>query len=120
MGDCFSKKSIDINLVQSVIFHIRKIHKKQIVMWNEKRARAWLLARMWVFIEPPDTSHDNQIRMHIEKEDIFESLDFQDIGDGITIVFGIKAPPYPRRQYINIGIKKSNIHTIHEFTEQKK
>ncbi len=122
MGICNSKV-IDINLVQSVIFHVRQIHKKQIIMWDEKRARSWMLQRSWVFTEPPDTSKDNQIRMHIEKEDIFESLDFQDVGDGITIVFGIKAPPEPRRQYLNIGhsykrrvppLQDRKVHTIHD------
>lgn len=109
MGLCSSRDKIDYDLIQSVIFHIRQIHKKQIVMWSEKRARSWLLHRGWLFIEPPDLSKDNQIRMHIEKEDIFESLDFQDVGDGITIVFGIKAPPEPRRQFLNIGHRSSRM-----------
>ena len=111
---------IDIDLVQSVIFKKRSLHKKQILIWNENRARAWLLSRNFVFIEPPDTSTDNQIRFHIEREDMFETLKYQDIGDSIVIVFGVKPLPEPRRQYINFKYKQSsknmrdnsNIHTL--------
>ncbi len=122
MGNICNSKSIDINLVQSVIFHIRQIHKKQIIIWDEKRARSWLLSRNWVFIEPPDFSKENQIKMHIEPEEKFEKFEYRDVGDGITIVFGIMALPEPRRVYLNIGHKsfkntpkkRSNIHTIHD------
>ena len=115
MGIC-SGRDLNIDEVQSVIFHVRQIKKKEILMWDVKRARAWMLHRQWIFIEPPDTSKDNQIRMIIEHEDVFEKLSFQDVGNAITIVFGIRAKPEPRRQYINIGhrsYQKQKIHTIH-------
>lgn len=127
MGCIISRrKSIDMDSVQSVIFHVSQIHGKEILIWDEPRARAWMLQRSWLFREPPDLSKHNQIKMIIEKESIFESLHFQDIGLGITIVFGKKPPPLPRRQYINFSSmntsyrkKRSNIHTLSDIYESK-
>ena len=116
MGNsCFSKNKIDydIDLIQSVIFYRNKAYNKEIVMWDIKRARAWMLARGWLFNEPPDESKQDQIRMHIEKEDRFESLEFRDINCGICIVFGKLPPPEPRRRKLMVyNSKKSNIHTL--------
>ncbi len=123
MGCLSSKSQIDMDSVQSVIFHVSQIHGKEILIWDEPRARSWMLQRSWIFREPPDKSKHNQIKMIIEEESKFESLHFQDIGLGITIVFGRKPPPEPRRQYINIGNKsyrkKTHVHTLSNIDERK-
>ena len=116
MGNiCFKKNIIDdATEIQSVIFTRQVILKNEILVWTEKRCRAWMLSRNWIFIEPPDCSVQDRIRMHVEKEDKFEGLDYQDMGNGITIVWGIIAPPEPRRRKLMVHTfsKKSNIHTL--------
>lgn len=85
-------------------------------MWDLKRSMAYMAQRNWLWIKPPDESKQNQIRLHVEPETKFESLEYQEINCGICIVFGLLPPPEPRRQYLNIGHrsykKKSNIHTL--------
>lgn len=121
MGNCNKQKekrsSYSQNEIQSIIFYRNKIYKKEIVCWNLKRSMAYMAQRNWMWIKPPDESKQNQIRLHIEPEDKYEALDYQDVGSGICIVFGRPVPPEPRRKYINIGYnksfkKKSNIHTL--------
>lgn len=112
---CTNSKSVDVNndVVQSVIFYRQCVKKKEILIWDVKRARAWMLQRNWVFIEPPITTLPDRIRMVIVDEDEFESLEWHDIGNGIVIVFGKAAPPEPKKRKLMVHSKtKSNIHTI--------
>ncbi len=119
MGNCLrGKKSCDVNDVQSVIFRRQVILKNEILIWTEKRCRAWLLERMWVFIEPPDLTKKDSIRMHIEKENDFESLIYQDLDDGITIVFGVRAVGKPKRRKLMVSqaYSKKNIHSLYDIS----
>ena len=121
MGICNSKDKIDYDLIQSVIFYRNKAYNKEIVMWDLKRAQSYMAKRNWIWIRPPDESKQNQIRLHVEQEDRFETLEYQDINCGITIVFGKFAPGSPRRRKLLVRgpSKRSNVHTLADLHEQK-
>ncbi len=117
MGNsCFREKKIDYDLIQSVIFYRNKAYNREIIMWDLKRSMAYMAKRDWIWIKPPDESKQNQIRLHVESEDKFETLEYQEINGGICIVFGKLPPPVPRtrRLMINNVFSKKNIHTIHD------
>ncbi len=119
MGNCLrGKKSCDVNDVQSVIFRRQVILKNEILIWTEKRCRAWLLERSWLFIEPPDLTKKDSIRMHIESEDKFETLIYQEMDDGITIVFGVRVVGKPKRRKLMVSqaYSKKNIHTLYDIS----
>ncbi len=117
MGICSSKDKVDYDLIQSVIFYRYKAYNKEILMWDLPRATAYMARRSWLWCSPPDLSKQNQIKLHVIQEDKFESLQYQQIGCGICIVFGTLPKPYPRRRKLLVRIpsRKNNIHSIDEL-----
>ncbi len=117
MGNiCAAKKEIEYpDEIQSVIFKKQIINKSEILVWNELSCKAYLTERGWIHIPPVDITKPDEFRFHIQKEDIFEKLDYNRLSDGITIVFGIRPVGEPRRRKLMVNrISKRRIHTIHD------
>lgn len=119
MGTCQSQiKNNEQKEIQSIIFLRNKVYKKEIVIWTEARARAWMNQRQWLILEPPDTSKSSEIRMHIIDTNEFESLEFHEIGSGIKIVYGMRAPPEPKRRYIHVPSNvRKKINTLDDIKD---
>lgn len=117
MGNCFEREDTTESELQSVIFHRNKVYKKEVIMWDEKRAISYMSSRGWVWCPPPDITKHDQIRLHIEQEDKYENLEYQDVGSAITLVMGRKSPPQPRRKFLLVNSYKN---TFVKSTQKRK